>query len=469
MLSILNLLRIASTELVFNRKKVILTTGLSKLALGGNAVDGRTERRNTGSTLGSYLASIRVAKGLTLRQVEQETGRKVSNAYLSQLEHGRISRPSPNILYSLAKVYGVAYNLLMKKAGYIVAKGTRKTNESHGRVATFAIENLTPKEEDELLDYLAYIRSRKGRRGTKPDNSKLAQRQYVRVRTEALNLLQKADAFGTFPTPVTEIMDVANVMVEQENILDEEFLCNIRWKAGSALRTAVSKVIGLFDAKERLVFIDRSVHSAKQNFIKLHETGHAMLPWQQNLYEVIEDSKQELDPDTAELFDREANMFATEVLFQNDGFIREAVEQPFNIKVPIDLSQKYGASIYASVRQYVEKNPNDCILLVLNEPERIEGIGLRVNLRRTVSSPSFQKKFGDLKWSEYFTSGDEIGSMLPIDNRHMSEPHQIGFVDRNGTRHECFAETFTNTYQNFILIHSVRTLTNTTVFFSTTD
>ena len=296
--------------------------------------------------------------------------------------------------------------------------------------------------------------------------SKLAQRQYLRVRTEALNLLQKADALGTFPTPVIEIMDAAKVMVEQENILDEEFLRTIRWKAGSSLRTAVSKVIGLFDAKERLVFIDRSVNSAKQNFIKLHETGHAVLPWQQNLYEVIEDSEQELDSDTAELFDQEANVFAAEVLFQNDGFIREAVDQPFNIKVPIDLSQKYGASIYASVRQYVEKNPNDCIVLVLNQPEQIDGDGLRVSLRRTVLSPSFQKKFGDIRWPEYFTSDDEIGSMLPIDNRHTLQPRQISFVDRNGTRHECLAETFTNTYQNFILIRAVRTLTKTTVAFS---
>ena len=167
MLSIPDLLNIASRKLVFNRKKVILTIGLSKLVLGGHAVDGRVERRSTGSTLGSYLANIRVVKGLTLRQVERATGREVSNAYLSQLEHGRISRPSPNILYSLAKVYSVSYNMLMKKAGYIVAKGTRKTNESHGRVATFAIENLTPEEEDELLDYLAYIRSRKNIRGTK--------------------------------------------------------------------------------------------------------------------------------------------------------------------------------------------------------------------------------------------------------------------------------------------------------------
>ena len=44
------------------------------------------------------------------------------------------------------------------------------------------------------------------------------------------------------------------------------------------------------------------------------------MPWQKDLYAVIEDSKNSLDPALADLFDREANVFASEVLFQLDGF-----------------------------------------------------------------------------------------------------------------------------------------------------
>ena len=44
-------------------------------------------------TLGEYLANVRIAKQLTLRAVEESTNGEVSNAYLSQLEHGRISKP----------------------------------------------------------------------------------------------------------------------------------------------------------------------------------------------------------------------------------------------------------------------------------------------------------------------------------------------------------------------------------------
>ena len=42
--------------------------------------------------LGSFLAVLRRSKGLSLRAVEAETG--ISNAYLSQLETGKIREPS---------------------------------------------------------------------------------------------------------------------------------------------------------------------------------------------------------------------------------------------------------------------------------------------------------------------------------------------------------------------------------------
>lgn len=109
-------------------------------------------------SLGHYLAYLRTTKKLSLRAVEEATDKEVSNAYLSQLEHDRIQKPSPNILYSLAEVYAVPYEKLMEKAGYITQGAGR-------RVATFAIdENLTPDEEEKLLEYLAFMRSRKGGR-----------------------------------------------------------------------------------------------------------------------------------------------------------------------------------------------------------------------------------------------------------------------------------------------------------------
>ena len=127
---------------------------------------GRRPRRKTRATfkgrpneLGVLLADLRTAKGLSLREVEEATGNAVSNAYLSQLENGKIKKPSPNVLHRLAEVYVVPYEALMEKAGYLLPSegggGRRK------RLAAFAIDDLTAEEEEELLKYLAFIRSRK--------------------------------------------------------------------------------------------------------------------------------------------------------------------------------------------------------------------------------------------------------------------------------------------------------------------
>ncbi len=113
------------------------------------------------TVLGTYLADLRASKKLKLREVEEATDNAVSNAYLSQIENGKIKQPSPNILYELAEVYGVSYNQLMEKAGYIVEKSKSSKKKKHGKAATFAVEDLTSEEEAELIKYLAYLRTRK--------------------------------------------------------------------------------------------------------------------------------------------------------------------------------------------------------------------------------------------------------------------------------------------------------------------
>jgi transcriptional regulator with XRE-family HTH domain len=129
--------------------------------------DGRRRRRperskldGRRSVLGTLLADLRTAKGMTLRQVEEATDNAVSNAYLSQLEKGKVQKPSPNMLHSLAAVYAVPYESLMEKAGYLLPTGGREAGRRR-RLAAFAIDDLTAEEEEELLKYLAFLRSRK--------------------------------------------------------------------------------------------------------------------------------------------------------------------------------------------------------------------------------------------------------------------------------------------------------------------
>ena len=111
--------------------------------------------------LGQYLWDIRQAAGKTLRQIEEAS--HVSNAYLSQIETGLIRRPSPQILYKLADAYGASYELLMEKAGHL-RRQADVPGRASGRLPTFAKAHLDQDEEAELLKYLAFIRSRKGKK-----------------------------------------------------------------------------------------------------------------------------------------------------------------------------------------------------------------------------------------------------------------------------------------------------------------
>lgn len=105
--------------------------------------------------LGAYLKSLRTGLDLSLRQVEEISDNQVSNAYLSQLENGKISKPSPHILHALAAAYNAPYEKLMERAGYIPATTTAAPRAAkHGRAATCSIEYLTAEEEKALLTYL---------------------------------------------------------------------------------------------------------------------------------------------------------------------------------------------------------------------------------------------------------------------------------------------------------------------------
>jgi HTH-type transcriptional regulator, competence development regulator len=115
-------------------------------------------RSIVGDTLGQVLLAARNARKMTLRDVEQETKREVSNAYLSQLENGKISQPSPNILNRLAQVYKIDYAILMQMAGYAVVR--EKVAPQRGVLVKY---NVTPEEEAKLAEYLLFLRQTRRR------------------------------------------------------------------------------------------------------------------------------------------------------------------------------------------------------------------------------------------------------------------------------------------------------------------
>lgn len=276
--------------------------------------------------------------------------------------------------------------------------------------------------------------------------------QRKKIEAQARQALERANAIGVYPTPIDEVYHAAKVTIANDEIFDDGFLARFRKKASGALKSAIEKVLGLFDAKSNVVFLDHTVQGARKVFLKLHELGHAMLPWQKNIYAVIEDCEKTISPEVSDEFDREANVFATEVLFQLDAFMNEANKHDFDIKIPLALSKKFGSSAYASIRRYVFKNSHPCAVIVLNPASLIIGDGFKAEIRRVETSESFELSFGKIEWPSFVTPDDSIGEMIPMGSRRMSGKREIGLKDANGDIRECIAEAFKTPYQTFVLV-----------------
>jgi HTH-type transcriptional regulator, competence development regulator len=110
--------------------------------------------------LGEILADARKRRKLTLRAVEDAVG--ISNAYLSQLETGKIQSPSPIVLHKLCELYDLPYATVMREAGYPLPKD-RKTDNPGERLAA-RTGRTTPEEEDAIVEYLRFIRAQQNRR-----------------------------------------------------------------------------------------------------------------------------------------------------------------------------------------------------------------------------------------------------------------------------------------------------------------
>ncbi len=114
------------------------------------------------STFGAYLKQLRETQGLSLRDVQSKT--EISNAFLSQIESGKVKNPSPIMLHKLSTLYRVPYEDLMERAGYPAA--TTKTQAQGAQSKFHRFGDITHEEEEQLLDYLGFLRSR-SRRGRK--------------------------------------------------------------------------------------------------------------------------------------------------------------------------------------------------------------------------------------------------------------------------------------------------------------
>lgn len=303
---------------------------------------------------------------------------------------------------------------------------------------------------------------------TRPDDCTLDPEELRAVEEQAHRLLDRADAWDRYPVPVDDILSAAKVRVAPSNAFDAStivsYLTGKAADAGTRIKSAIGKILGLYDAAESLIHIDSTVVKARQTFLKLHETGHHDIPWHRKVFRIFQDSKKTLAPDVADHFEREANNFARYLLFKGESFAQHAADCPFEIKTPLKLARKFGASAYATAREFARTNPRACVVIVLDPLENNAKSGLRAPVRRIQPSPTFLAAFGHLT-DKAITPDHLLWPVIPV-RRKMTRPVSLAINDLNGQRHECLAEAFDTTYNILILLYPVAALTNTTVLMS---
>ncbi len=108
-------------------------------------------------TFGARLKQARDVRQLSAMDAARTAG--ISAAYLGKLEGDAVKRPSPHVLHQLSDALGVPYAELMQLAGYPLPGPPSVDPAASLTTALFA--NLTDDERDELLEYLAWYRSRR--------------------------------------------------------------------------------------------------------------------------------------------------------------------------------------------------------------------------------------------------------------------------------------------------------------------
>jgi transcriptional regulator with XRE-family HTH domain len=109
------------------------------------------------SSFGALLRQAREVRGLSGSDAARAAG--ISAAYLSKLESDVVKKPSPHVLHQLSEALAVPYAELMRLSGYVLPDASGSEPGRNVGAALFA--DLTDDERDELLEYLAWYRTRR--------------------------------------------------------------------------------------------------------------------------------------------------------------------------------------------------------------------------------------------------------------------------------------------------------------------
>ena len=273
------------------------------------------------------------------------------------------------------------------------------------------------------------------------------------------NILNESKSFDIFPTPVDKILAYSNFALDNnidlENI-DHSFFDTFKEKlvdpSKKALLHALSKIKGFFYREEKIIYIDTNLDKnlGKKNFVQLHEIGHGVLGWQDEIILAL-DNDETLSEEYQEQFESEANYFASITLFQQDRFTEECEKLGLGLGAVMALSRKFGSSVHSAFRNYVLQSKNRCVLLVLNHPVNGNGFTNILTTRDLFYSQSFLREFGELKLPNEFGFKWNFVQDFKF-KRNFHEKGSISLVTEEGEDLKASYHFFNNSYNSFVFI-----------------
>lgn len=266
----------------------------------------------------------------------------------------------------------------------------------------------------------------------------------------AESLVSRGGAAGVLPTPIDDLIAVSNLAVPVDPTpFIQGFLSRLHGAAQDTFISAMQKLRGIADLRERAIYIPSEVKPARVKWVKTHELGHQVIPWH-HVNTGYRDDDLSLSQDAQEKFDQEANYFAGEVIFQGKRFRKMARDFTPSFAAVFKLADEHGASRHATLWRFVEDH-DEPIAAVTYWPSQyaIDDAGYGVLKRsKIVASPSFLAKLSGVELPSEVLHPHEWTQARANGGVHAGEISLQ--VDGSTTVFEW--ETWWNSYCLFVLI-----------------